>query len=221
MPKFINAIEGPKNTVIYTDSSGALWEYRGGDRNWRNNNPGNVVPGEVSKRNGAIGKAAGFSAFPTYEEGHKALLDSLLNVHGNKDIPKLMEKFAPPFQNNTKRYISFIRKETGVKDNKKIKDFTKEEFEKLWRSIEKMEGSRPGKISPIQIKKNITSVKKDKHGLIVQYYVQEIGWLNKNQAISMVKKGIIDAVIATSSKGNKFLKSRPNKTSLDNLEKKS
>jgi hypothetical protein len=84
-----------------------------------------------------------------------------------------------------------------------------------------MEGSRPGKISQIQIKKSITSIQKDKHGLIVKYYVQEMGWLTKSQAISMVRRGIIDAVIATSSKGNKFLKSRPNKTSLDNLEYKS
>ena len=60
MPKYIKAEPGPRRTVIYTDSDGKKWEFSGGSRPWRNQNPGNLVPGNVSKRNGAIGKAGGF-----------------------------------------------------------------------------------------------------------------------------------------------------------------
>ena len=50
MSKFISAEPGPNKTVIYTDSEGKKYEYSKGDRAWRNNNPGNLKSGEVSKR---------------------------------------------------------------------------------------------------------------------------------------------------------------------------
>jgi hypothetical protein len=69
MAKYIKAEAGPGNSVIYTDTSGKQWQFEGGNRPWRNQNPGNLVPGKVSKRNGAIGKAGGFAVFPDYETG--------------------------------------------------------------------------------------------------------------------------------------------------------
>jgi len=140
MAKYINAESGPGNSVIYTDFNGSQWKFDGGSRPWRNQNPGNLVLGNVSKRNGAIGTAGGFAVFSDYETGHAALLDSLKNVHGNKDIPALMNVYAPPKENQTKKYILFIHKQTGVNGSKKIQDFSLNEFEKLWKAIEKMEG---------------------------------------------------------------------------------
>jgi hypothetical protein len=49
--KYISAISGPKHTVIYTDTDGKKYEYSKGDPAWRNNNPGNLKSGDVSKRN--------------------------------------------------------------------------------------------------------------------------------------------------------------------------
>lgn len=128
-PKYIKAEPGPGTSVIYTDTDGKQWKFEGATRPWRNHNPGNLVSGNVSKRNGAIGKAGGFAVFPDYETGHGALLDSLRNVHSNKDIPALMKVYAPPQENDTKKYIAFIRRRTGVKGSKKIKDFSDKEFE--------------------------------------------------------------------------------------------
>jgi hypothetical protein len=76
-------------------------------------------------------------------------MDSLKNVHGEKDIDGLMKVYAPPSENDTKKYIAFIRKRTGVKGKKKVKDFSREEFQKLWQAIEKMEGwGNEGTITP-------------------------------------------------------------------------
>lgn len=83
MGKFIKAEAGPKATVIYTDSDGKYWQYSGGSRTWRNNNPGNLVSASVSKRNGEIGKAGGFAVFHDYDTGHSALLDLLKIPMGN------------------------------------------------------------------------------------------------------------------------------------------
>jgi hypothetical protein len=104
MPKYIKARQGPKNSVIYTDSDGKEWIFEGGNIPWRNQNPGDLVPGNVSKRNGAIGSANGFAVFPNYQTGHAALLDSLKAVHGNQDILSLMHEYAPPSAVTTRRH---------------------------------------------------------------------------------------------------------------------
>jgi hypothetical protein len=221
MSKFIKAEPGPHHSVIYTDSNGKQWKYEGGTRPWRNQNPGNLVPGNVSKRNGAIGEAGGFAVFPDYESGHEALIDSLKNVHGNKDIPALMEVYAPRKENNTKKYIAFIRKQTGVKGNKKIKDFSAVEFEKLWRAIERMEGwGKEGTISEYAPKTKITAVRKDKKGTIQSYRIEGYGWVSKNEGIFLTLAGKVDAVVAISPRGNRFLRARANSSISDNLKVK-
>lgn len=219
MAKYIKAEAGPGNSVIYTDTSGKQWQFEGGNRPWRNQNPGNLVPGNVSKRNGAIGKAGGFAVFPDYETGHGALLDSLKNAHGNKDIPTLMKVYAPEKENDTKKYIAFIRRKTGVKGSTKIKDFSKPEFEKLWQAIEQMEGwGKSGTISEYAPKGKITGVRKNKKGTIQSYQIEGYGWVSKAEGIALALGGKVEAVVATSPKGNQFLRARPNSETLDNLE---
>src|SRR6218665_3307100 len=106
MSKYIKAEPGAGTAVIYTDAEGKQWNFEGGSRTWRNQNPGNLVPGKVSARNGAIGKAGGFAVFPDYETGHLALVDLLKNMHGEKDVVALMKAYAPEHENQTKKYIA-------------------------------------------------------------------------------------------------------------------
>ena len=211
MPKYIKAKSGPKNSVIYTDSNRKQWIFEGGNRSWRNQNPGDLVPGRISKRNGAIGAAGGFAVFPGYESGHAALLDSLKTVYGNRDIPILMKDFAPKESNDTKKYIKIIQKKTGVADNAKIKDFSKSQFEKLWKSIEQMEGwgANSGTIRSLEKKAQITGVHFDKHGIIDSYNVEGYGWVSKELGIELTEDGKVDAGVCMSSHGHPFLKGRP------------
>ena len=222
MSKYIKAVPGPKWSVIYTDRDGKRWKFDEGSRAWRNHNPGDLRPGEVSKRNGAIGVAGRFAIFPDYESGHAALLDSLKNVHGNQDIPSLMKAYAPPSENKTRAYIKFVRDMTGVKDNKKVRDFTAAEFEKLWRAIEQMEGwgkQHEGTITPYRTKAKITAVRKDKKGTIQAYRIEGYGWVSKSEGIKLTRQGKVDAVVVA-SRGSVFLRARPNHTIADNLERK-
>ena len=211
MPRYIKARPGPKNSVIYTDSDGNEWIFEKGSRPWRNQNPGDLVPGKVSKRNGAIGSAGGFAVFPDYQTGHTALLDSLLNEHGNKDIRSLMKVYAPPKENKTERYIRFVQKRTGVKTNKKIKDFSKSEFEKLWQAIEDFEGwgKNEGTIRSLQKKAKIIGVHLDKHGIIDRYNIEGYGWVTKDEGIALTQQGKVDAIVAISTHGHPFLRGRP------------
>jgi hypothetical protein len=131
------------NSVIYTADDGSQIRYSGGDPAWRTNNPGNLWSASVSKRNDEIGKFGNFAVFPDYETGHGALLDSLRTTHGTKNLKDMISVYAPKSDSNdTARYLRFLRKKTGVKDDRKIKNFSPEQFEKLWRAIEAFEGER-------------------------------------------------------------------------------
>jgi len=220
--KYIKAESGPGRSVIYTDRNGKRWMFKGGNRPWRNHNPGNLVVGNISKRNGAIGVAGGFAVFPSYEIGHAALLDSLKAQHGSKDIDALMRVYAPPHENPTEKYIKFIRKRVNIRDFKKIKDFSSLEFENLWKAIEDMEGwgKHEGTIVLDVEKKKVTGVRKDRKGTIQFYLIDGIGWVSKTEGIGLAAQGTVDAVVATSPKGNKFLRANPNQDALDNLERK-
>ena len=52
MTRFVEAFAGPGTSVIYVDENGSYVLYSEGDRTWRNNNPGNLRPGTVSRRTG-------------------------------------------------------------------------------------------------------------------------------------------------------------------------
>ncbi len=65
MPRYyISAKQASKNTVIYTNSLGKRFRFSGGTWTWRNQNPGNLRTGYVSRRYNQIGKAGGFAVFP-------------------------------------------------------------------------------------------------------------------------------------------------------------
>jgi len=219
MSKFISAKEGLKRSVIYTDEVGKQFEYFGGDPCWRTNNPGNLRPADVTKRNNQIGKALGFAVFPDYQTGHKALIDCLKNVYGNSTIPFTIKKFAPPKENNTKLYIKFVLKKVGVSQKIKVTELSDEQFQKLWKAIEKMEGGKVGTIKEISLKLKIIKVQKNRKGTIVAYYITELGWVSKADGIKLVKNGKIDAVIATSRSGNLFLRTRPDIIVENNFDK--
>jgi hypothetical protein len=215
--KFVKATPGPQNSVIYETEDGRKFIYSKGDPAWRTNNPGNLVPGNVSKRNGAIGKLGNFAIFPDYESGRRALIDSLKNSHGEKDLERMIKVYAPPHENRTKVYLRFLRKKTGVTGSKKIKDFTETEFEKLWKAIEQMEGSHKGTITEDSEKKKITSVRKNKKRTIIAYFIETFGWVSKPEGIRLTREGKVDAVIAHSRSGNLYLRARPDHTISNNL----
>jgi hypothetical protein len=220
MTQYVEAFAGSGNSVIYVDENGHHVRYFEGSRTWRNNNPGNLRPGSVSRRNGQIGVAGRFAVFPDYAAGHRAHLDLLLNVYGSKDLSGLIKAYAPSSENDSKKYLRFLRKNTGVIDKRKIRDFNKLEFEKLWRAIEKYEGNEPGTIQVLPLKRKITGIKKDRNGRIQKYFVEELGWLSKRSAVCLAIKGEIDAVVVQKG-GVKFLRSRPDFSSSNNFSKMS
>ncbi len=212
--------------IIYYRKDGSSAIYIGGQRNWRNNNPGNIGYGNgiLVKRLGAIGKAGGFAVFPNYEIGRTAIFGVLKqDSFQNRTVSKAIEVWAPKEDNNdTELYKKHVQLWTSIDLKRQIKSLTEEELEKLVWAIEKKEGGKPGKIIEVPIsgvKKKIIDIKKNKQNLIIQYLVEGYGWLHKADTIYLVERDIIDGVIVKNSRGYVFLRAKPDETKVNNLDK--
>lgn len=91
-------------------------------------------------------------------------------------------------------------------DDKKICDFTPDEFDKLWRAIERIEGYIEGTITEVF---QIIQVHRDKQGMS-EFNIKLKGWLSKQECIEMAKLGQLDVVICLSAMGHDYLRARAN-----------
>jgi hypothetical protein len=133
--------------VLYVDSDAKEMFRVGGQKAFRNNNPGNVGYSSYMKQLGAIGvDADGKSIFPDWETGDKAMKSLLKkgNAYVGKDIRGAIEAFAPPKYNPTEAYIKYVTEKSGLPENKKIGDMTDAEFQRVTDAMKEVEDSTPG-----------------------------------------------------------------------------
>ena len=216
---FVRAKETSKRSVTYWNDDGSSAIYRGGNRTWRNQNPGNTGAGAWATRHGAIGRAGGFAVFPDYETGRAAILARFESPDfRNQTIWDAIPHYAPATENNVKWYRRLVKTNTGFNMKRRITDLSKAELEKLVDAIEQAEGKfKPGKIVLTWLKKRISAIRRNEKGTIVGYYVKGLGWLSTQQAIHLAKIGKIDAVVAHSRNGTPYLRTRPDDTVANNL----
>jgi hypothetical protein len=84
-------------------------------RGIRNNNPGNIEAGIGWK--GEIGTDGRFATFATPAHGIRALALNAVNsqrIHGNDTVNELIDRWAPPTENNTAAYAAQVAKALGV-----------------------------------------------------------------------------------------------------------
>jgi hypothetical protein len=80
----------------------------------RNRNPGNIRHNPANKWEGRLPnepKHKGFCAFSTFAYGIRALalnFNTYQRKHGLKTIRGMIERHAPPSENDTEAYISFV-----------------------------------------------------------------------------------------------------------------
>jgi hypothetical protein len=107
-----------------------------------------------------------------------------------------------------------MRSATGIDLNRLVSSLSDAELASMAHAIELMEGKGPGKIIEVPAKgfprkKQITKVTKNENGIIDSYHIEDIGWVSKEQGIDLALGGEVDAVVATSSAGHTFLRTRP------------
>src|SRR5271167_2931667 len=130
---------GVQNGVPYTVYNGSIQS--GGDRNWRNNNPGNLEAGAFSTSHGAIGSDGRFAIFPTAESGAQAL-QSLLqtNTYQSLSVGDAIARFAPANENDTAAYSQFIQDHVGETTTTPMSRLTPGQLNSAMSAINAFEG---------------------------------------------------------------------------------
>ena len=135
-----------KKTVKYIYKDGTVEIRQGGTLPWRNKNPGAIRKSEMS-----VGTANKFAVFPSEEVGFEALRALLRGEnYRNLTLKSAIFKYAPPHENDTRKYQSDIKRLTGVDLNRKLCDLNAEEFERVVKTIKQLEGWVPGKLTRIE-----------------------------------------------------------------------
>ncbi len=142
---FIAARVPAPKTVVYVANDGSEVVREGGSRAWRNNNPGNIQKGSFANANGAIGGDARFAIFPDESVGLEAIVTLLRGPsYRNRTLKDAINRYAPPHENNTAGYVSFVSEKTGVGAEEVLKDLTAAKIRAISRSIKQIEGWIPG-----------------------------------------------------------------------------
>ncbi len=94
-------------------------------RGIRNNNAGNIrATGNWQEWQGAIGKdEAGFIIFDTAENGLRAMARILRNyrdLYQLNTIEQIINRWAPPIENNTQSYVNHAAQIVGVNPNEPL-----------------------------------------------------------------------------------------------------
>jgi hypothetical protein len=127
-------------------------ERRTGSRNWRNNNPGNLEFGAFSRRYGAVGTDGRFAVFPTYEAGRAAKEALLFEGRGYRglNIAQMLNRYAPPVENNTNMYINSVVSAVGVPATTPLQSLNAEQRRAMLAAMERVEGFRVGRVEVLQ-----------------------------------------------------------------------
>jgi hypothetical protein len=135
---------GAGYTVVRGPNGEAL--RREGTRAWRNNNPGNIEFGPFARSQGAIGTDGRFAVFPTYEAG-RAAKEQLLwgsKSYRGMTIGQAINRYAPPFENNTQSYASTVARAAGATTATPMASLTPAQRKLMLDAMERVEGFKPG-----------------------------------------------------------------------------
>lgn len=130
-------------------------------RGIRNKNPGNLVltsiawQGKIPTKQNTDGK---FEQFTSMEYGIRAMFKDLVNDinKGKNTVRKLINEYAPPSENNTKKYIDDVCQSIGVMPDDVIKSINQSFLLKLGKAIIRKEnGADASKVTDKQIIKGM------------------------------------------------------------------
>jgi hypothetical protein len=230
--KFIRAEDGPDNAVVYYDEGGnkliRYWKGFEGQpvneastRSWRNNNPGNLIMGPFSRRNGAIGDAGRvpnsenknlkFAVFPDFAAGRKAQATRLRegNVYIDLTLNELPRKYVglKVDQPDTQEVINYrkdIKFFTKFDMDRTIRSLNDEEYGRLLDAMMKHEGWRAGREEYVEVEK-ILGVHIDTKHVIWEFLIGNSmvsKWVSKKEAITLAEGGLLAAVVVHTKKSS-------------------
>lgn len=116
-------------------------------RGYRNNNPGNLIKTSIAwqgKKPHAQNTDSRFEQFIELRWGVRAMLmDIIRDIRkGTNTLKKLLNEYAPKFENNTNAYIGSVSRETGINPDVVLKT-DRDTLQKLAIAISRVENGSP------------------------------------------------------------------------------
>ena len=112
-------------------------------RGIKNNNPGNIRKSKIKYLGETdLSSDKEFKQFDAPEWGYRALFVLLhtYNIkHGLNTIEKILKRYAPPTENDTERYISFVAYRANIKKNEPIDTLSESTMKPVAAAISRME----------------------------------------------------------------------------------
>ncbi len=221
MPNIKAIANQKKLEVAYIDNQDRVILRKDGSHAWRNTNPGNLswIEGGFASKHGAIGYDSSFAIFPDYQTGWDAL-NSLWHLKKYYDFPisQGVSGHAPEKGgNNVEQYRKLVKQFTGLDIERKVSSLSREEYLSLMQAIQRVEGWKEGQeFHPKRIVATKCMDKKKKS--ITHYQIEgSSAWIPKAEAIGMVERNEIYAVVVYAGKGAPYLKAHPDKEASNNL----
>jgi len=141
---FVKA-DGTGMKRVYYTADGKRVQRSNGSKAWRNNNPGNIIRGTFAKTHGSIGDDGRFAVFPDEATGTAAITALLKSSsYASLTLAGAIAKWAPPSENDTKKYKEVVEKQTGIKADKVLNTLSDAELLKVAQAIRRHEGWIPG-----------------------------------------------------------------------------
>lgn len=115
-------------------------------RGERNNNPGNIRKSDVRwKGELPVETDMAFEQFDTADDGIRALAKLLLNyqkIHELDTVSKIINRWAPPSENDTASYILGVAKQLGVDKDDTLDLTSQDTLAQLVKAVIRQENGR-------------------------------------------------------------------------------
>lgn len=119
-------------------------------RGVKNNNPGNIRRSATQYKGEVVPSQDGtFKQFENMAWGYRAifvLLHTYRIRHGLDTIAQMIERYAPPTENDTQRYVSFVAFRSGIGSGEKLDTLSGEVMRPIVAAISRMENG----VEPVQ-----------------------------------------------------------------------
>ncbi|WP_165021513.1 structural protein P5 [Dysgonomonas sp. ZJ279] len=122
-------------------------------RGLRNNNPGNIrINADVFQGEVRPSKDKSFKQFETMAYGYRAMFVDLSSKmkRGVNTIEKIIEIYAPPFENDTEAYINSVSVRSGIARDKILSETDSADYIKIVAAMSSVENGTPAVMSDVE-----------------------------------------------------------------------
>lgn len=119
----------------------------------RNNNPGNIRLDNTRWQGETAGKDRSFKTFRSMAHGYRAMfitLNTYQNKHGKRTIRQMIDRWAPPVENNTEAYIASVARWSLVAPDAAVTTTNRDVMVPVVAAMSRVENGTPAVMADVE-----------------------------------------------------------------------